>query len=67
MGVRDGVRMRVHIDGPFTSPPPEEGKDPITEHTALVTAGLERIIRQYPEQWLWLHRRWKYAPPPPGV
>jgi KDO2-lipid IV(A) lauroyltransferase len=67
MGVREGVRMRVHIDGPFLPPPPQEGKDPITEHTARVTAGLERIIRQYPEQWLWLHRRWKYAPPAPGA
>lgn len=67
MGVRDGLRMRVHIEGPFAPPPPQEGKDPITEHTALVTAGLERIIRQYPEQWLWLHRRWKYAPPSPSV
>lgn len=67
MGVRDGLRLRVHIEGPIPPPPPQEGKDPITEHTALVTAGLERIIRQYPEQWLWLHRRWKYAPPPPGV
>jgi Kdo2-lipid IVA lauroyltransferase/acyltransferase len=63
MGVRDGPRMRVHIEGPIPPPPPEEGKDAITEHTALVTAGLERVIRQYPEQWLWLHRRWKYPPP----
>jgi KDO2-lipid IV(A) lauroyltransferase len=67
MGVRDGVRLRVHIEGPIAPPPPQEGKDPITEHTALVTAALERVIRQYPEQWLWLHRRWKYAPPAPGV
>ncbi|WP_224247706.1 lysophospholipid acyltransferase family protein [Hyalangium gracile] len=67
MGVRDGPRMRVHIEGPIPPPPPEEGKDPITEHTALVTAGLERIIRQYPDQWLWLHRRWKFTPPAPGV
>jgi len=65
MGVRDGQRMRVHIEGPISPPPAQEGKDPITEHTALVTAGLERVIRQYPEQWLWLHRRWKYPPPPP--
>lgn len=66
MGVREGMRMRVHIEGPIPPPAPEEGKDPITEHTARVTAALERIIRQYPEQWMWLHRRWKYTPPPPG-
>lgn len=65
MGVRDGWKMRVHIEGPIPPPPAVEGKDPITEHTALVTAALERVIRQYPEQWLWLHRRWKYAPPAP--
>ena len=67
MGVRDGPRMRVHIEGPFPPPPAEEGKDSITEHTAIVTAALERVIRQYPEQWLWLHRRWKYTPPSPGA
>jgi KDO2-lipid IV(A) lauroyltransferase len=65
MAVREGGRFRVHIEGPIPPPAAEEGRDPITEHTALVTAALERVIRQYPEQWLWLHRRWKYAPPSP--
>ncbi|MDC0712446.1 lipid A biosynthesis acyltransferase [Stigmatella sp. ncwal1] len=64
MGVREGgTRMRVHVEGPFPPPAPSEGQDIITAHTAQVTAALERIIRQYPEQWMWLHRRWKYPPP----
>src|SRR5262249_44660800 len=26
------------------------------------TAALERLIRRYPEQYFWLHRRWKHQP-----
>jgi KDO2-lipid IV(A) lauroyltransferase len=32
-------------------------------NTALFTAALESWIRRYPEQWLWVHRRWKTRPP----
>lgn len=29
--------------------------------TERITAALERFIRAYPTQWLWLHKRWKGA------
>lgn len=31
-------------------------------NTGLFTAVIERYIREYPEQWLWMHRRWKSRP-----
>lgn len=35
-------------------------------NTALFTRTLESYIRRYPEQWLWVHRRWKTRPPGQG-
>lgn len=34
----------------------------IREDTQRIQSGLERIIRESPEQWLWIHRRWKTRP-----
>ena len=31
--------------------------------TAVLHAGLEALIRAHPDQWLWIHRRWKTRPP----
>lgn len=38
-------------------------KRDIVETTAAFTAELESLIRQYPEQWMWTHKRWKTRPP----
>lgn len=32
-------------------------------NTARFAAAMERMIRLYPDQWLWIHRRWKTRPP----
>jgi KDO2-lipid IV(A) lauroyltransferase len=34
----------------------------VLETTAAYTAELERLYRQYPDQWMWIHKRWKTRP-----
>jgi KDO2-lipid IV(A) lauroyltransferase len=36
-------------------------QDAVT-NTAMFTAVIESYVRQYPDQWLWMHRRWKTRP-----
>ncbi len=35
----------------------------VVENTALFTRVIEDYVRKYPDQWLWVHRRWKTRPP----
>jgi KDO2-lipid IV(A) lauroyltransferase len=58
------------VIGPPISPmgdcPREEA---LARMTALYTKALEEMIRAHPEQWIWMHRRWKTRPsgnPLPG-
>lgn len=37
--------------------------DPIRELTIRHVKALEDIIKQYPGQWSWQHKRWKHTPP----
>jgi len=35
----------------------------VQQDTERIHAVLESVIREYPDQWLWIHRRWKTRPP----
>ena len=38
-------------------------KSDVAETTARFTAEIEKFVRAYPDQWLWIHKRWKTRPP----
>lgn len=40
----------------------EDYRRDIEKYTAIFTGEIESVIKKYPEQWLWLHRRWKTQP-----
>lgn len=62
MAAREGERLRMFVDGPIPVPNSGDKDADIREVTATVTALIEKYIRRYPDQWLWLHRRWKVQP-----
>lgn len=37
-------------------------KEDVITNTARYTKVLENVIRRYPDQWLWIHRRWRTRP-----
>lgn len=63
-----GGRYRFVYESPV-QPPEGEGPDAIREFTQRCTDVLEMHVRNKPELWLWMHRRWRDAPTPdaPGM
>jgi KDO2-lipid IV(A) lauroyltransferase len=61
--VRSENGLQMNVDGPVPFPSEGTRAEQIAAHTATLTRLIEERIRANPEQWLWLHRRWKGAPP----
>ncbi|MGB6725920.1 MAG: lysophospholipid acyltransferase family protein [Terracidiphilus sp.] len=53
------LRFGPQIEIPRT----ESTSDDIVNGTQLCNDAIESWIRRYPDQWLWIHRRWKTRPP----
>jgi KDO2-lipid IV(A) lauroyltransferase len=53
----------VHNGHPIEPSNTGDKERDVVETTAAFTAEIERIVRRFPEQWLWIHRRWKTRPP----
>jgi len=51
-------RFRLEITDALVLPRDKNGDVDIRGTTELVTNVVEEWVREYPEQWLWMHRRW---------
>jgi len=54
-------RLRFAPAVPLTRTGSEEAD--IVENTARFTRVIEDYVRAHPDQWLWVHKRWKTRPP----
>jgi KDO2-lipid IV(A) lauroyltransferase len=55
-------RYVLTFDEPFTLIRTGDDEGDVMANTAQFTAAIERYARAYPDQWLWVHRRWKTRP-----
>lgn len=59
-------RHRVRLL-PAIPPPPDRKPETIRDYTQRYTRVVEDMIRQNPDQWIWIHRRWRTQPLPPAA
>jgi Kdo2-lipid IVA lauroyltransferase/acyltransferase len=60
-----GYRFRLELTPPLDLPRDASGVVDVTAAMAMMTRVVEGWVREHPEQWLWMHRRWR--PPLPGA
>jgi len=56
-------RHVMEVDPPFGADPDWDEETAVARLTEIHVARLEAAIRKAPEQYFWLHRRWKTRPP----
>lgn len=57
-------RYVQHFDEPLDTASLEGERDEKVQATAeFYTRAVETYVRRYPEQWFWMHKRWKTRPP----
>jgi KDO2-lipid IV(A) lauroyltransferase len=59
-------RYRVRFDAAMETIRSGNEEADILANTAAYTKLIEDYARRYPDQWLWVHRRWKTRPPGEG-
>jgi KDO2-lipid IV(A) lauroyltransferase len=56
-------KFEAFCDEPIYAKPSGDRAADIVRVTAEITRRIETYVRAHPDQWLWMHRRWKEPPP----
>ena len=55
----DNGRFRAEVTEPIVPARDADGRIDVAGTTQAIAAVVEGWICEYPDQWLWLHRRWR--------
>lgn len=58
----DKGRYVVYLEPPIDYQISGDQETDVFELTSKITETVERFVRRYPEQWLWIHKRWNTRP-----
>ncbi len=61
--IRMGTRHHVTVDPPIYANREAPRHEEVRRLVCLYTNRLEEFIREHPDQWVWMHRRWRTRPP----
>lgn len=60
--VREGRRHRIIVEEPIPMRVTDDRAADIVYNTQAWSRHIERYIREHPDQWVWMHRRWRTRP-----
>lgn len=57
-----GGKYRIIIEDEIVPDSYQRSRENIYRLTCRMTAVIEKIVREYPDQWIWMHNRWHNRP-----
>jgi len=54
-----GYKLAFYAEPPLEIKRTHDLRSDLATNTQMMTDIIEKMIRKYPDQWLWLHKRWK--------
>ncbi|MDP3284837.1 MAG: hypothetical protein Q8M56_10460 [Desulfobacterales bacterium] len=55
----EDYKLTIIIEPPVQLVRTNDLRDDLKTNTQIMTDVIEKAVRKYPDQWLWLHKRWK--------